>query len=138
MDLLERLTEAAGRRDCLVHLEQVPARPGVAAPWPAWVDPLLVERLVASGVTQPWRHQVEAAELAHAGQSVVVATGTASGKSLTYLIPALTAVLEGAAARDGRGFDNARPRADKGAGRRSAPRRSGAGTGPGPGRHLRR
>ena len=35
-----------------------------------------------------------AAELAHAGQSVVLATGTASGKSLAYLLPVLTDLLE--------------------------------------------
>ena len=39
---------------------------------------------------EPWRHQVEAAEAAHRGEHVVVSTGTASGKSLGYLLPALT------------------------------------------------
>ena len=52
---------------------------------------------------QPYAHQVEAAEHARAGRSVVVSTGTASGKSLAYLLPALTAVREGARAGDGRG-----------------------------------
>ena len=52
---------------------------------------------------QPYTHQVEAAEHAHAGRSVVVSTGTASGKSLAYLLPTLTAVREGARAGDGRG-----------------------------------
>ena len=45
------------------------------------------------GVHAPWRHQVEAAELARGGEHVVVATGTASGKSLAYQLPVLTALL---------------------------------------------
>jgi DEAD/DEAH box helicase domain-containing protein len=35
---------------------------------------------------------VAAAELAHAGRSVIIATGTASGKSLAYLMPAVDAI----------------------------------------------
>ena len=42
--------------------------------------------------TGPWSHQAQAAELAHAGRDVVVATGTASGKSLAYQLPVLTAL----------------------------------------------
>ena len=48
--------------------------------------------LRARGVDCPWPHQAEAAEHAHAGRHVVLATGTASGKSLAYLLPALTAI----------------------------------------------
>ena len=102
-DLVARLSAAPGRRDRLVHLEQIPARPGATAGWPTWTDPQLIDRLVSGGVTAPWTHQVEAADLAHAGRSVVVATGTASGKSLAYLLPTLTAVRRGLSARDGRG-----------------------------------
>ncbi|HEY5032394.1 MAG TPA: DEAD/DEAH box helicase [Actinomycetes bacterium] len=103
IDVVERLAGVGGRPARLVHLERVPARGGRTSPWPQWVDPLLVERLAAAGVEAPWQHQVEAAELARAGRSVVVSTGTASGKSLAYLLPTLTAVREGLTARDGRG-----------------------------------
>jgi DEAD/DEAH box helicase domain-containing protein len=68
-------------------------RRGRRTEWPRWVDPLLVERLRLAGVQRPWEHQVQAAELAHGGSSVVVSTGTASGKSLAYLLPGLTALL---------------------------------------------
>ena len=84
---------AGGLRDDRVrHVERLAPRPGRTAPWPDWVDPELVEALRAQGVTEPWQHQVDAAELVHAGSHVVLATGTASGKSLGYLLPALTAV----------------------------------------------
>lgn len=41
---------------------------------------------------EPYTHQIEAADHAQAGRHVVVATGTASGKSLAYQLPALDAV----------------------------------------------
>ncbi len=77
----------------LTHLEVLPARPGVRADWPAWVAPELVAAWRAQGISSPWTHQVEAAEHAHAGRGVILATGTASGKSLGYLMPALSRVL---------------------------------------------
>jgi DEAD/DEAH box helicase domain-containing protein len=59
------------------------------------VDPELREALESAGIRAPWTHQAQAADLAWSGQSVVVATGTASGKSLCYLLPALTAAAAG-------------------------------------------
>ena len=76
----------------LRHVVRVPARAGRVAPWPTWVPAPLRDTLVDHGVRAPWTHQVHAAELAHAGQDVVVATGTASGKSLAYQLPVLTAL----------------------------------------------
>ena len=45
------------------------------------------------GVALPWTHQAAVAELAWVGSSVVLATGTASGKSMVYQLPALTTLL---------------------------------------------
>jgi DEAD/DEAH box helicase domain-containing protein len=95
-DRLARLLSAPGRTERVTHVERVPARPGVGVEWPGWAHPQLVDALVALGVGRPWSHQVEAAELARSGRSTVVSTGTASGKSLCYLLPALSAVLDGA------------------------------------------
>ncbi|HZP15143.1 MAG TPA: DEAD/DEAH box helicase, partial [Nocardioides sp.] len=64
--------------------------------WPEWAAAELVEAWQRCGIDAPWLHQADAAERAWAGRSVVVATGTASGKSLGYLLPALTAALTGA------------------------------------------
>jgi len=91
--LLSRLLAQPGRTDRLTHVEHVPARPGRRADWPDWVPPLLLARLRLAGIEAPWEHQVEAASLATAGRSVVVATGTASGKSLGYQLPVLSALL---------------------------------------------
>jgi DEAD/DEAH box helicase domain-containing protein len=92
--LLQRLLLDPTRAERVTHVEHVPARIGRAADWPAWVPQLLVDRLALQGVTAPWEHQAQAADLARGGQSVVVATGTASGKSLAYLLPVLTSQLE--------------------------------------------
>jgi DEAD/DEAH box helicase domain-containing protein len=89
-DLLSLLAPAGRRQEQVQHVEHLPARPGRTAAWPGWVDDDVVRALVARGIAAPWEHQVQAADLAHAGTHVVVATGTASGKSLAYLLPVLT------------------------------------------------
>ncbi|MEZ5118008.1 MAG: DEAD/DEAH box helicase [Candidatus Nanopelagicales bacterium] len=94
---------SARRRERVTHVEVVPPREAVAAPWPDWTPDTLREAWQARGIASPWTHQVAVAEHARAGRHVVVATGTASGKSLAFGLPALTAVLEGAAAPSGRG-----------------------------------
>jgi DEAD/DEAH box helicase domain-containing protein len=93
--ILRRLLGDPRRRGRITHVQDVPAGDGRTADWPAWVPPLLVDRLRLAGVDRPWEHQAKAAELAHKGRSVIIATGTASGKSLAYLMPALHAVFDG-------------------------------------------
>jgi DEAD/DEAH box helicase domain-containing protein len=100
---LDRLLEGSERRDRLAHLEVLPARPAREAPWPDWVDTRLVQAWGTRGVTRPWSHQVEAAEAVRRGENVVVATGTASGKSLAYLMPGITEILSRRRPRGQRG-----------------------------------
>lgn len=91
-ELLADLSAPLMRRDCLTHIERMPARAGRRGTFPEWTDPRLITHLVGRGITAPWIHQEQAARLAHDGQDVVLATATASGKSLAYLLPVLTAV----------------------------------------------
>jgi DEAD/DEAH box helicase domain-containing protein len=77
----------------LTHSEVLPAREACFADWPAWAPDVVVDALLASGVKQPWSHQVDAAELAWHGSHVVLATGTASGKSLGYQLPVLSTLV---------------------------------------------
>ena len=91
-ELLSHLTQPLIRRGCLTHVERRPARPGRQGTFPTWSDPRLIEHLADTGITAPWIHQQQAAELAHAGQDVVLSTATASGKSLAYLLPTLSAI----------------------------------------------
>jgi DEAD/DEAH box helicase domain-containing protein len=94
---------SGGRRQRLVHVHEVPARPEQVAPWPDWVAPVVYFAFTTSGITKLWSHQREAADSAHIGRHVVIATGTASGKSLGYLLPVLSDVVNGADAPSGRG-----------------------------------
>ena len=71
--------------------------------WPEWVHPTLLSALLGQGLATPWTHQREAMDAAHEGQHVVLSTGTASGKSLGYLVPSISAVLDGLDAPSGRG-----------------------------------
>ena len=90
-----RLLADRARGGRLTHVEHISARNGRAAAWPPWVPKLVTERLKHAGVMAPWEHQAAVAEHAHGGRHVIIATGTASGKSLGYLLPSLTAVLAG-------------------------------------------
>lgn len=71
----------------VVHTEHVPGAEGDPVDWPEWAPQDLVRRARTRGIEQPWRHQVEAAEALRSGRHVALSTGTASGKSLAYLLP---------------------------------------------------
>lgn len=70
----------------------IPAREPEFGPVPTAIHPQLRDGLQRHGIGALYTHQVEAIELAMAGQSVAVVTPTASGKSLCYLIPILDAI----------------------------------------------
>ncbi|MFD4357430.1 DEAD/DEAH box helicase [Nocardia sp. NPDC058518] len=91
--LLNRvLTEAAAGANPLTHVAELPAQRASTTVWPEWVPSELVTALDAQGIELPWEHQTRTAELAATGNHVVVSTGTASGKSLGYQLPVLTAL----------------------------------------------
>ena len=127
----------------VTHIHTVAAREASYAPWPQWLHPRVVEAFESLGIAEPYAHQVQAADAAHAGLDaalaasaarygwqagrietgrieaerletgrieaptpahaedakstgsgghVIVATGTASGKTLSYLMPTLDAI----------------------------------------------
>lgn len=78
-----------------VHVEHIPARAGREVPWPQWVPAEVIGAFAARGISAPWIHQAVAACHAQAGRNVIISTAAASGKSLGYLLPALTSVLAG-------------------------------------------
>ncbi|HET7350581.1 MAG TPA: DEAD/DEAH box helicase [Marmoricola sp.] len=94
--LVERLDRSAstatGRGESLTHLEVMPERPARFADWPEWVSDPVREAFQRCGVPTPWSHQRQAADLVRSGVHTVAATGTASGKSLGYMLPAVEAI----------------------------------------------
>ncbi|MDP8256086.1 MAG: DEAD/DEAH box helicase, partial [Candidatus Alcyoniella australis] len=67
---------------------------GDFAPYPDWTHPKLREVLQQRGFQRLYEHQALAAELARQRKDVVIVTPTASGKTLCYNLPVLTAILE--------------------------------------------
>lgn len=78
--------------------EVLPAKPAKTVPMPEGLPPAVRRALTARGVTTLYTHQAEAFALAQAGRDVVVATPTASGKSLCFNLPVLTAMASEPAA----------------------------------------
>ncbi|CAM5423729.1 DEAD/DEAH box helicase OS=Streptomyces tendae OX=1932 GN=GUR47_19220 PE=4 SV=1 [Streptomyces tendae] len=101
--LLDRLAAGPSRAARITHTEHLPPRAGRHAVWPDRMRPEVVAAVPAAGIERPWAHQARVAEHALDGDSAVVATGTASGKSLAYLVPVLSALVDGAEAPNGRG-----------------------------------
>ncbi len=101
--VLDRLTAGPSRASRVTHTEHLPPRAARYAVWPDRIRPEVISAVRAAGIEHPWAHQAQAAEHALDGESVVVATGTASGKSLAYLTPVLSALLDGSEAPNGRG-----------------------------------
>lgn len=77
----------------LTHVRTEPPRRSTTADWPEWVDSNLRAHLADNGIDRPWSHQVDTAEAARAGRDVIVATGTASGKSLGYQLAVTDALI---------------------------------------------
>ena len=81
----------------LAHIENIPAREAaygsLKRPLP---DPLL-RVLAERGVERLYSHQAEAVNRSREGESVIVSTSTASGKSMCYTLPVFEELM-----RDGR------------------------------------
>ncbi|MEU0334888.1 DEAD/DEAH box helicase [Streptomyces sp. NPDC006193] len=101
--VLDRLASGPSRAARITHTEHLPPRAGRHAVWPDRIRSEVIAAVRECGIEHPWEHQALAAEHALDGDSVVVATGTASGKSLAYLVPVLSTLLDGAEAPNGRG-----------------------------------
>lgn len=91
--LIEDLESDPDYRGQLLHVERLPARKPRPVELPDDLPDLVLGRLRARGIEALWSHQAEAIALARSGTNVVVATGTASGKSLCYQLPVFEALL---------------------------------------------
>ncbi len=91
---LERLTADGRRAGCVAHIEEIPARPAEYGELIPPLDPRILNALKRRGIGDLFLHQADAITKIRAGKSVVVVTGTASGKTLCYHLPVLSSQLE--------------------------------------------
>ncbi len=83
----------------VVHLHERTTRSGAFGDWPDQLDPRLLAALKERGIERPYAHQAEALQALADGRDVVLATSTASGKSLCFQAPIVQAVLRDPGAR---------------------------------------
>jgi DEAD/DEAH box helicase domain-containing protein len=79
--------------EIVTAVRRMPPAEAEFSPMPAGIDSRLVDALASRGISQLFTHQAAAAACAMRGESVVVTTPTASGKTLCYNVPVLNAIL---------------------------------------------
>ena len=92
--IIEMLRHTAPWSERIQAWRRRPARAGQTCAFPSALHTRLVEALQRRGILELRSHQASAIEAALAGQDVLVATPTASGKTLAYTLPILQRLLE--------------------------------------------
>ncbi|NLE09419.1 MAG: DEAD/DEAH box helicase [Dehalococcoidales bacterium] len=87
---LRTLPDYAGQ---VAHIEHIESRDALTAELDVPISPVLQERLAKKGFTSFYTHQAKAISESLKGQNVMVATSSASGKSLCYNISVLETLL---------------------------------------------
>jgi DEAD/DEAH box helicase domain-containing protein len=98
-DFLHHLRQDGLTAPNVSHWQVFPARAADLRPLPPELPRPLLESLTKSGIQALYSHQAEAWEAAQRGENIVLATGTASGKTLAYNLPVLAALTENPLAR---------------------------------------
>src|SRR5512139_75291 len=96
------LNELRRRRDYsgqLIHAQTIPVRSARYGELKIKLSPPVGRALAAAGAERLYTHQAEAINAALSGQNVVVATSTASGKTLCFNAPVLEALARDPLAR---------------------------------------
>ena len=97
--LIGRLRTDRAFMDCVTEWRTLPATEGRYEPLPDDMDPRLCDVLRARGIHRLYCHQAECFRLAQEGRDFVVVTPTASGKTLCYNLPVVSAILKNNDAR---------------------------------------
>ncbi|MBI2871772.1 MAG: DEAD/DEAH box helicase [Chloroflexi bacterium] len=94
---LGAITHASWYRGQMAHVQELAPRDALYGEPPP-LQPALVGALSKQGFFPLYRHQAQAVAAVLGGANVIVSTPAASGKSLCYHLPVLTALLEDSAA----------------------------------------
>ena len=85
--------------DCVSNWEILPPREARYGNMPSCVDGRISHALSLRGIRKLYTHQSSALEASGQGKDIVVVTPTASGKTMCYNIPVLSAILKNPDAR---------------------------------------
>ncbi|MBT3201477.1 MAG: DEAD/DEAH box helicase [Phycisphaerales bacterium] len=96
---LDEIRSGRGYADQIVYTHQVERREARYAQTAQPLSEAIKQMLATAGIDQLYAHQAAAIDILRAQRNVVIATGTASGKSLCYQIPLIETLLGDPAAR---------------------------------------
>ena len=81
-------------RDLIIYTKTVTAHPASFADFPSALHPDIRGYLAGHNIPRLYTHQAEMFEKAQGGENVVITTSTASGKTLSFLLPVLQEILK--------------------------------------------
>jgi DEAD/DEAH box helicase domain-containing protein len=90
--MLRTLREAPASRGFIADVRTVPPRAARVEPLPEGADPAVARYLDHRGIPALYSHQAQALRLGMAGRDLILATSTASGKTLSFGLPVLDAL----------------------------------------------
>ena len=77
-----------------IYTKTMPAHAASFAEFPPSLHPDICSYLTLHNIPRLYTHQAEMFEKVQSGENVVITTSTASGKTLSFLLPVLQAILE--------------------------------------------
>ncbi|UCE08846.1 MAG: DEAD/DEAH box helicase, partial [bacterium] len=78
----------------ITNWRKLPAKEAIYADFPEIINQQLIEVLNQRGINKLYTHQASAINALSSGKNVVIVTPTASGKTLSYNLPIINAILE--------------------------------------------
>jgi len=92
-DFMHHLKRQRFYKGQIAHVERIAARKARSGRLKKPLSPLLRKALRKVGVEKLYKHQAQAIDAVREGHSVVMATSTASGKTLCYNLPVLEVII---------------------------------------------
>jgi len=91
---LHHLTTLPDYKQQVVHIQRIPPRDAKSGKLDRPLHPILQSRLESLGIPSLYAHQAMAVNESRCGENVMVATASASGKTLCYNLAVLEAILD--------------------------------------------
>lgn len=92
--VLQRLKNHPRFSKNITYIHHIRAKPAEWVDFPEGIEQRLIEALNKKGILRLLSHQADAIQKIRAGKNVIIATPTASGKTLCYNLPVLDALLK--------------------------------------------